>query len=389
MGGFLSARFSSRQFSARATRAVLLSLLGAATVLVASQASAATGDWTQYGFTAAGRRENTQETILTKTTVSHLAQKWSANIPIGGSGAAVANGIVYVGSTDNNLYAFDARSGAPVWHAETGGPIQSSPAVAGGAVYVGSSDGSIYAFDAETGAKRWSVSGASYPEQVAVAHDLVYASSGYGGAMAINIKTGRIKWQASNLWYDVTGQPVIAHGIAYFSFQSGEIAALNARTGAALWKNHTYDSGCWQPATAAAVYRDLVIMPCNRGINALDSKTGEQRWQDSLEMNSIAIGGAHVYGVPLAGGTLWNLDAATGAVDNNPYLKTTSESAPAFANGVLYVGTDGMTICAFDARNGKLLWQAQTADKVLAPATVSNGMLYVGSGNVFTAYGLP
>ena len=39
-------------------------------------------------------------------------------------------------------------------------------------------------------------------------------------------------------------------------------------------------------------------------------------------------------------------------------------------------------------RNSKLLWSAPTDTNLRAP-TVSNGMLYVGSGNQFTAYGLP
>src|SRR5262249_16822710 len=128
----------------------------AAGMFVASDVSAATGDWTQFGFTAAGRRHNTQETVLGRKNVAQLTPKWRANIPVATPQAAVANGIVYVGSTDNHLYAFDAKTGAPVWQAATGSFIMSSPAVANGVVYVGSNDGRVYAFDAETGAVRWS-----------------------------------------------------------------------------------------------------------------------------------------------------------------------------------------------------------------------------------------
>jgi hypothetical protein len=60
------------------------------------------------------------------------------------SSPAVANGVVYVGSLDNNLYAFNASTGQLIWSAATGGGIDSSPAVADGVVYVGSHDGSLY-----------------------------------------------------------------------------------------------------------------------------------------------------------------------------------------------------------------------------------------------------
>ena len=51
---------------------------------------------------------------------------------------AVANGVVYVGSTDNNTYALNATTGTELWNYTTGGAVWSSPAVANGVVYVGS-----------------------------------------------------------------------------------------------------------------------------------------------------------------------------------------------------------------------------------------------------------
>ncbi|HYT45021.1 MAG TPA: PQQ-binding-like beta-propeller repeat protein, partial [Methylomirabilota bacterium] len=62
------------------------------------------------------------------------------------SSTAVANGVVYVGSLDSNLYAFNATTGKQLWTAPTRGKIYSSPAVANGVVYVGSYDGKLYAF---------------------------------------------------------------------------------------------------------------------------------------------------------------------------------------------------------------------------------------------------
>ena len=64
------------------------------------------------------------------------------------SSPAVAKGMVYVGSTDHKLYAFNASTGAALWTALTGGSITSSPAVANGVVYVGSADHKLSAYDA-------------------------------------------------------------------------------------------------------------------------------------------------------------------------------------------------------------------------------------------------
>jgi outer membrane protein assembly factor BamB len=62
------------------------------------------------------------------------------------SSAVVANGVVYVGSGDNNLYALGATTGALLWKYTTGCAVESSPVVANGVVYVGSKDNNVYAF---------------------------------------------------------------------------------------------------------------------------------------------------------------------------------------------------------------------------------------------------
>ena len=119
------------------------------------------------------------------------------------SSPAVANGVVYVGSDDGNLYAFDAagvihcrgisgaRSCTPLWTGATGNAVQSSPAVANGVVYAGSLDGKLYAFDAAgvtdcsgTSAARsctplWTgATGYYITSSPAVANGVVYVSSG-------------------------------------------------------------------------------------------------------------------------------------------------------------------------------------------------------------------
>ena len=62
------------------------------------------------------------------------------------SDPAVADGVVYFGSGDGNLYALSAGSGSKLAVFSTGEPIESSPAVADGRVYVGSDNHYEYAF---------------------------------------------------------------------------------------------------------------------------------------------------------------------------------------------------------------------------------------------------
>ena len=41
------------------------------------------------------------------------------------SSPAVVNGVVYIGSSDNNVYALDASTGVQLWKYTTGGPVWS------------------------------------------------------------------------------------------------------------------------------------------------------------------------------------------------------------------------------------------------------------------------
>lgn len=77
---------------------------------------------------------------------------YSTNSPSGvpnWSSAAIANGIVYIGSGNGNLYAFDKDTGNVLWSYDLGGPIQASPVIANGLLYIGTENGVFYAFGTE------------------------------------------------------------------------------------------------------------------------------------------------------------------------------------------------------------------------------------------------
>jgi outer membrane protein assembly factor BamB len=67
---------------------------------------------------------------------------------------ALADGVLYVASTDGRLSAVPAGGCGAVrcpasWSTETGAATSVQPAVAGGVVYVGATDGTLRAFDAD------------------------------------------------------------------------------------------------------------------------------------------------------------------------------------------------------------------------------------------------
>src|SRR5207248_602056 len=135
-----------------------LALAGVLSLVITTTSSGVAPSWPQFRFDNA-HSGTTSDNAITTANVANLTQAWTG--ATGGfvfSSPAVAGGVVYVGSFDHKLYAFDAAGGnatctgvaqartcSPLWTADAGGfVISSSPAVAGGVVYVGSENGKLY-----------------------------------------------------------------------------------------------------------------------------------------------------------------------------------------------------------------------------------------------------
>ena len=66
------------------------------------------------------------------------------------SSPRVDEGNLYIGSTDNYLYALRRDNGKLLWKYETEEGIISSPDVSGNNVYIGSTDSNLYALNKNT-----------------------------------------------------------------------------------------------------------------------------------------------------------------------------------------------------------------------------------------------
>jgi len=96
------------------------------------------------------------------------------------SSPALMDGVLYVGSANQNIYALDTRNGAILWQRNMGGPVASSPTVVGGSVYFGVyyPNTSVYCLDTTSGKLRWHyVTGGPILSSPAVVNGVVYIGS--------------------------------------------------------------------------------------------------------------------------------------------------------------------------------------------------------------------
>ncbi len=225
------------------------------------------------------------------------------------SSPIVSNGVVYIGSEDNNVYALNASTGALLWSYATGGQVNSSPALSNGVIYVGSDDDNVYALNAGTGAKLWSyTTGNAVNSSPALANGVVYVGSMDNKVYALNAGTGALVWSYAT-GAGVDSSPAVTNGVVYVGSEDDNVYALNASAGTLIW-SHTTGNGV---ASSPAVANGVVYVNSSDGYAyALNAGTGGKLWQ------------YHMYG--------------TGPVN------------PAVVNGVLYTASGYGQVLAFSLK---------------------------------------
>ena len=331
-----------------------------------------------------------------------LAWKFTTNGAVISS-PSVADGIVYVGSQDKNIYAIGAWSGNLIWNFTTQGAIESSPAVANGKVYTGGDDGYVYCLDAYTGAFIWKtfVNGNlpyTYGSLVlksspAVSGDKVYIGSLDGYLYALNVNNGNIDWKFKTSG-PILSSPAVADGAVYFTSEeptTGALYKLDANTGAVIWKQqlpyeYQFTGGAemmGSPSVAAGMVFASSDLRTYYGINAT---TGDIVWTFTNPAAMEFIVSSPIY----VNGELFIIDkfniACVNAMNGHTIWSffTGDELyvSPSYADGKIYVVTSQRHIYILDAtNNGTKLASFTTPSSSWSSPTISNGRLYVGNND--------
>jgi outer membrane protein assembly factor BamB len=201
------------------------------------------------------------------------------------SSPLVHDGKIYVGSSDQRVYALDAASGKLAWSYRTGGVIHSSPALAGPNIVVGSWDGAVYALDAASGEQRWRYQ--TETEQKAsimlgvqaspsVDFDTVYIGSRDGFFYALDAASGQRKWR-----YDAQGSWIVGtaaqdeSSVYVGSSDTNVLLALDKRSGQERFR---FDTRAWTYASPLRIGGAVVAGTMKGELHALDAVSGKLLW---------------------------------------------------------------------------------------------------------------
>jgi outer membrane protein assembly factor BamB len=294
----------------------------------------------------------------------------------------VDGGVVYAGDS-SNLYALDEVTGKLLWQgAVAQADYGDSPTVANGMVYVGSTDAHIYGFAvggcgtvvcppvfvSATFGYRGGPPALSSP---AVANGVLYAAvmDGLGGIAAFDAVTGNCLYFTQPFPDDTgigpTHSPAVLNGVVYAGTGysgglSGHLIAFNASTGTMLWNYKTRPNLGPVLSSPSVVIENnnqtFIYIGSSKGLYKFDS-AGTIVWGPRLGgpvgNSSVAVANNGTYGSVIfeasTDGNLYAFDT-TGTQLGSPHAigsGSAVESSPVVANQVVYVGASDGKVYAF------------------------------------------
>ena len=267
------------------------------------------------------------------------------------SSPVVAQGAVYFGSGDGNLYALDAVSGELRWKFKTGDVVHASPALADGVLFVGSWDSYFYAVDAKNGKEKWRFHGGEdalihnqvgFQSSPAVVNGVVYTGCRDAQLYALDAATGKEKWRFDNALSWVITSPAVVNGKVFFATSDSSLYhVVEAASGKPILRQEGKAYMFSSPAVAGDV---VLIGVLNGTLEARDINTGAILWDFQTDASKQNKGWVlttdRKFNAPLLFYSSWR-EAPIVATDQQMSVGSIF-SSPLVANSVVYFGsTDG------------------------------------------------
>jgi outer membrane protein assembly factor BamB len=298
---------------------------------------------------------NAQQTGVARSSLPDtLAVRWSFKTkgsqtenkdPIE-STAAIAQGIAYVASLDEHVYALDLTTGKEKWNFK-GGSFKASVGLQGRAVYAGDVDGIFHCLDAATGRERWKYDTGA---EITSGPNFIRGGVLFGGEETLYCLSGdgKLRWKFKVPGGPVMGSPAIVGDRTFAAGCDSTLHVIDTVTGQEVGAK--VDLGGQVGATVAVLGEQLYVGTMSSQVLGIDWKKGALLWSFAAEERQ------------------------------QPFF-----ASPAATQELIVVGSRDKHVYALKSENGKMLWSFQTRGKVDSSPVLVGKRVLVGSqdGNLY------
>jgi outer membrane protein assembly factor BamB/tRNA A-37 threonylcarbamoyl transferase component Bud32 len=290
---------------------------------------------------------------------------------------AVHDGVVYVGSYDNNLYAINITDGSFIWKYAADAGIVTQPIIADGNVFFGSEDKRLHVISARSGKIIWSYytdGPVRSSPSIGLGHIVFGADDGF--LHVVNSITGRRAWRF-DAGAPIRSTPLIQSDQIYFGTEEGDFYCLDLN-GAVKWRFKSKRA----ITSSAAVFRETIIVGSVDGIvYALDLQSGFVIWRFRLGKatistpcvaeNMVFIGSTdnHLYCLDASNAKeIWKF-ATEHQVNSSPFI---------YRDSIYFSSVDKHLYC-LEYRSGRMRWKYPTGGMITGSPVVYDNLVFIGS----------
>ncbi|WP_262178357.1 PQQ-binding-like beta-propeller repeat protein [Haloarcula laminariae] len=288
---------------------------------------------------ANGQGEEVGSTVSRQPFGSSITVKWKAETGEGFAKMVYQDDSIYLGGSDNHLFAIECGAGVTQWSVELPHSIQCI-ATSGEDVYVGCKDYQVYSVDRATGEGNWS-----------------FRSDGY--LSAIDVANGIVCCRAETHDYS-------------------ELYAIDAETGEKLW---SFEDGAGTHFGHITIDGGSVYYSSLHTLFSIDLSSGEVQWEFGPKDRSTkpAVHGDSIYVCSDANNQLYAIDADSGAEQWSYDAPGEIHSSPRVLDGTVYIGSGESRLYAVDSNNGSERWSFSAKGPVTLPPVVTGTTLNCAS----------
>ncbi|MFF7778676.1 PQQ-binding-like beta-propeller repeat protein [Streptomyces tanashiensis] len=303
-------------------------------------------------------------------------------------GTPVVDGdLLYV--TSFEVHALDTGSGRRQFKTRD---VAWSMAVASGRIHA--SDGpTLYALDATDGSERWRLHTDAWVYSLQVDRGTVVTGTRGGGVQGWEASNGAKLWEITGAQTDFEtpeAGPAV-HGDTVYVWRDARLQALDARTGAERWSYPIGDAASCAnvPVRVAPAEDGCVYVSAGTRVLSIDIAAGHVRWHFEapavfLSPPAFAPGPAVTGGgVYLSDhlGTVYALDATTGQDRWRIATEPRQSTEPVLvADGNVHVGS-GSALYTLDAVTGTPRWRFAAGGELVGSPVVADGRVHFGSAD--------
>ena len=369
-------KHTNRLAARLARRLCALFLLPAS--IVASAPSAHAADW------PLARGDAKASGVSTEVLPNNLELLWKFEAGKDGTfeaTAVIADGVVYVGSFDGNLYAIDLATGNKKWAFKTDLGFSAGAAVRDGRIIAGDADGKVYCLDTD-GILTWTFeAGGEINGGPNFYKDQVLIGSQNATLYWLNAADGK-KVMEYKIADQIRSLPTVVENRAFLAGCDGKLHIINLDDASKIATVEIKSpTGC-----TPAVLGDRVFFGTEGStFLGIDWRKAEVAWEfpsvrqqayrasAAATENAIIIGGRDKQVValdPKSGSEIWRFEA-----------RHRVDSSPVVSGNRVYFGSADGRLTALDTKTGEKVWEYEAGGQFNASPAISNGRLVIGNND--------